>query len=191
MSIFEYIVLALAISLVMMVSLRPCAMQSPIKLSKGIIVALVIALIQTCMLTIGMIVGDILSFDGKDPAYDEQLNELIYIGLVAIVCIKLLSMVWNKKKEIPAYNISRWSTVFALSIARGIDVFLLGMANGFIVNIENEFLKATIPLFVALALICYWAIMLGRQKTAIQERRWTIFAIVMLLAVAIFRIVDL
>ena len=78
-----------------------------------------------------------------------------------------------------------------LGIASGINVLLIGIGLGFLVVASEDGIKGPICLAIVVFLISYWAIMLGRQKKTIRERRWLLISVLLLLVSAIFRVVEL
>lgn len=179
MSILEYIVLAIAIGIASFVTMRDCASQSPIRLSKGLFVALCAAVVQTVMYELGMLVGNLIRFGLLE--YDK----LIFLGLMLVVAVRMLMKVFRKAENTPSYDISRLGTSVALSAALGINVMLVGVGIGFVVSAETELWRSAIPLMLALFLFCYWAIMLGRQKVDVRPRRWILLSVLMLLVLGV------
>lgn len=179
MSVFEYIVLSIALGIETLVVVRSCALQTRIRLTKGMVVSLIIALFQVLFAIAGMAVGNSLRFDFA------EVDNLIYLGLVLVVAVKLLMSAVRKERNIPAYDISRWSTIVLLGIATSINALILALGLGFRVSLNVDLFKMAIPLFLVIFLFSFWAIMLGRQKVEIRRRRWSLFAVLFLLIFAI------
>lgn len=191
MSIFECIVIALALGIESMIIVRPCAEAVPIRLTRGLLVSAIITLIFAVMMIIGLAIGDLLAFTDESMAGQyQQTNELIYLGFMIIVSVKLLMGIRKKNSQPMAYNLSRWTTVFALAIAAGINVMLVGMGVAFVAEFSSNWVRCVVPLVLITWLLTYWAIMLGRSKTAIRERRWKFIVVLLLLMSAIFRVVE-
>ena len=116
-------------------------------------------------------------------------NTMVFVGLVVLTSIKMLfSIRRNKKKELSLYDLSRWSTVVALSIASGINVMIVGMGIGFLPSTTGDRWNALIPIAIATWLLSYWGIMMGRQKVELRENRWLVVALLLLLSTTVYRI---
>lgn len=180
MSVLEYIILAFALSVSVMLSLRACALKTPIRLTHGLGVAFLIAVVHTLLLLAGLYIGNLLRIGF--PEYDS----LIYLGLLVAVALRLFFPAFRKKeKELPAYDISRWLTVLLLGIATGTNTLFVGLGLGFLVPLHPDALRASIPLAVVLFLMGYLGIMLGRTKKPVRARRWQLIAVLFLLVFAI------
>lgn len=190
MSVFEYFVLSLALGIELMTIMRTCAEKAPIRLTRGLAVSFLAAIVYALFLYLGIQIGNLLRFEGDDGLYD-NINSMVYLGMMIVIGVKMLLPVYRKGQQRPAYDISRWGTVLALIVASGINVLLIGIGLGFLVSASDEGLKGPICLAIVVFLISYWAIMLGRQKKAIREHRWLLIAVLLLLVSAIFRVVEL
>lgn len=176
MSVFSYILLALAVSLSAMVSVKNSAVAFPIRLTRGLGVAFLMAAMQCVMLSLGMFVANSM------PQFEFQdYNNLIFIGLSVLVAVRYLYNVFSKNRREAAFDISNWGVVAALSLAVGMNVMLLGLALGFKASLGSDCLKALVPMFITMMLFVYCGIMLGRQKAEIKTRRWLFFATIFLL----------
>ena len=180
MSVLEYIILAFALTVPVMVTVRACALQHPIRLTRGLAVSFLIAVEHVLLILAGIYIGNLLRFGF--PEYDN----LVYLGLLVVVALRMLLPAFRKKdKELPAYNISSWTTVLLLGVATGINTLFVGLGLGFRVDIATDVWRVAIPLFIILFVLCYLAIMLGRQKKEIRARRWQLIAVLFLLIFAI------
>lgn len=180
MSVLEYIILAFALSVSVMLTLRACALKNPVRLTRGLGIALLVAVVHALLILAGLYVGNLLRFGL--PEYDS----LIYLGLLVAVALRLFFPAFRKKeKELPAYDISRWLTVLLLGIATGTNTFFVGLGLGFLVPFHPDALRAAIPLAVVLFLMGYLGIMLGRTKKSVRARRWQLIAVLFLLVFAI------
>lgn len=184
MSVFVYILFAAAMAMYVLVVLRGCAEVSPIKLTRGIAVSFAVALVYCLMMAIGVKVGSLLIFKDPDPDMAEkmhQVNNMVFIGLNVVVAIRLMLLAFRKDRDSNSFDISRWSTVAALSLATGINLLLIGLAMGFKVSLRPEAVKMLLPMLLMVFLFSYLAIMMGRQKMKMKSRRWLIIAVVFLL----------
>ena len=180
MSVLEYIILAFALSVPVMVTVRGCALKNPIRLTRGLAVALLLAIIHVMLILAGMYIGNMLRFGY--PEYDN----LVYLGLLLVVALRMFFPAFRKKdKELPAYDISRWLTVLLLGVATGTNTLFVGLALGFRVSVGESLWAVAIPLLSVLFLMTYFAIMLGRRKKEIRARRWQHIAVLFLLVFAI------
>ena len=178
--ILSAIVIAIALSIRMLLVARGCALQCEIRLTKGLAVSAVLALVHVALFYVAMLLGDILKFD--DSLFG-NVNELVFIGIILIVSVRWIFQVWRKDRALPAYGINRWGTVAGLALATGLNVFMVGLGFGFVSGSPRLYLS--LPLFVTTLLSSYFGIMFGRRKVEMNIRRWQFLAIVMLLGVAI------
>jgi putative Mn2+ efflux pump MntP len=178
MSVIEYILLAFALAVPTMVTVRGCAVKNPIRLTRGLGVSFLIALEHTLLLLAGILVGNLLRFD--IPDYDN----LIYLGMLVIVAGRMFFMAFSKKEK-PSYDIASWLTVLLLGVATGINSLFVGLGLGFRVLVENELWKVGIPLIVVIFLFAYLGIMLGRRKKQVRVRRWMLLGMLFLLIFAV------
>ena len=180
MSVLEYIVLSFALSIPVMLSLRVCAHKNPIRLTQGLAVALLIALVHVLLMLAGIYVGNLLRFDL--PEFDN----LVYLGLLVAVALRMFFPAFRKKeKELPAYDISHWLTVLLLGIATGTNTLFAGLGLGFLVSWHTDMWRVAIPLAVVLFLLAYLGIMLGRTGKPVRARRWQLIAVLFLLVFAV------
>ena len=178
MSVIEYIILSFALAVPVMVSLRACALKTPIRLTRGLGVSFLLAVIHSALLLLGLFLGNRLRLGL--PEYDN----LFYLGLMLVVGVRMFFPAFSKKER-PAFDISRWSVVLSLAVATAINTLLVGLALGFRVAFSDELWKSAVPLFIVMFLLCYLAVMLGRRKKTLRERRWQLFAVLFLLIFAI------
>ncbi len=178
MSVIEYILLAFALAVPTMVTVRGCAVKNPIRLTRGLGVSFLLALEHTLLLLLSILVGNLLRFD--IPDYDN----LIYLGMFIIVAGRMFFMAFSKKEK-PSYDIASWPTVLLLGVATGVNALFVGMGLGFRVLVENELWKVGIPLLVVIFLFAYLGIMLGRRKKQVRARRWMLLGVLFLLIFAV------
>ena len=187
MSIVSYIVIALAMGIVNMLTFRRCGEASPVHLSEGLIIILVQSAMHAAFFYLGGLLGILLSMHSpSDPSMYSDTNAYIFLGMVLVVIIKMLFPYLRKELQLPVFDLGLGS-VWAFSgmvVLTGINVFLIGIGAGF-VELENPVHKMVWPLFGMSFLFGYLGLMLGRQKVQLRPRRWMVLACVLLLAVAI------
>ena len=166
MSVIEFIILSFALSVPVMVTLRGCALQNPIRLTRGLGNSFLVSIIHVLLMVAGLYIGNLLRFGF--PEYDN----LVYLFR-------------KKEKPQPAYDISRWSTVLLLGVATGTNTLFVGLGLGFLVPFQANVWRVAVPLFVVMFLLCYLGIMLGRTKKDLRARRWQLIAVLFLLIFAI------
>lgn len=180
MSVIEYIILSIALTIPTMVVMRACALKNRIRLTKGMAFSFLIALEHTLLLLLGIFLGNMLRFDL--PEFDN----LIYLGFMVAVALRMFFPAFRKKsKKHTYYDISRLSTVLLLGVATGTNTLFVGLGLGFRVLIERDLWRAAIPMMVVMFLLCYLSIMMGRQKKTMNERKWQLIAVLFLLIFAI------
>lgn len=191
MSIATYIVLSIAFAIATMLLMRRCAETTPVKLTKGIAIMLVTALIYVILFVIGMSLGDLLRFEGADaPELYARTNAYIFLGLTLFVALRMLLPHLKRKPQLPVFDLRNWSSVIAMSVASGINVLLIGLGLGFVMPIAGHVHWAIWPLFISSVLLGYTGIMFGRQKVTIRPLRWMIVACILLLGCGIAAVVN-
>lgn len=143
---------------------------------------------HTLILLLGILLGNMLRFD--IPDYDS----LVFLGLIVVVAIRMFFPAFRKKdRERISYDIAQWGTVALLGIATGVNLLFVGLSLGFRETretMEHALWRASIPSFLIVFLLGYLAIMMGRQKKELRERRWQLIAVLFLLVFAIKGAVD-
>lgn len=189
MTIVAYTVVSLSFGLTMMLLFRSCAAASAIRLTKALAESLLVAVVHVVLFLVGQRSGALLRFEDLQTAeLYQQSNELVFMGLMAVVALRWTVSAF-RRKESGAYDIARWSTVAALALASGINLFLMGVADGFL-GVAHKWQAAAIPLFVAEFLFSYLGVMMGRRQMPLSPRRWTLLSAILVLAVALFSIVG-
>lgn len=193
MSIIEFIILAIALSFEAMIVMHGCALKNPIKLTKGLGEAFCIALVNVLMLLAGIWLGNLLRFtpDTIDPNAGStnslltDTDNLVYLGLMILVAVRLLFRSGKKSRQVQPYDISRTTTALLLGVAVGINTLFVGLALGFRIPLCGNIWRAAIPLLVIMTLFALMGLMLGRQQRELRARRYTLFAVLFLLAFAL------
>lgn len=193
MTIFEYILIALAFGTETMLFMRRHTEKVPVRLTQGAALASIVALVYAVMFLLGIRIGNILRFADPDMgASFDTANSLVFVGLAVVVVLKMLiSLRRHKNREAVIYNIERYTTMVALAFAMGINVLIFGLGVGFLPATDGDLWRVAIPMFVAVLLLAYWGVMLGRQKVEIREKRWIFISVILLLAVVLYRVVTL
>jgi len=193
MSLVEYIILSFALGFEVLITMRGCASQTPIRLTKGLLESLLLAVVCGLLLIGGMWVGNLMRFSPADPDINapttnqllNQTDELVYLGLLLLVAFRLFFKSFKKNRVVAPYDISQISTMLLLAIVLGINVLIVGLALGFHVDYDNNLWRAAIPLMVVFFLLSMTGIMFGRRQVEIHARRWTLVAVLFILIFAI------
>lgn len=184
MSVIEYIILAFALTLPTMLAVRSCAQTTPIRLTRGLVLSLLWGVEHALLLALGMYVGETLCFKKLNADFVEY-DKLVYLGLMLVVAIRMFFSAFRKSdKAHPAFDISRWSTSLLLGVATGTNALFVGLGLGFLVDVSTDLWRVIIPLMIVIFLLSYLAIMLGRRKKEMRERRWLLIAVLFLLIFA-------
>lgn len=193
MSVIEFIILSFALSFEAMIVMHGCAEQNRIKLTKGLGEAVCISVINALLILCGMWLGNLLRFtpDTIDPLADStnsllaDTDNLVYLGLMILVALRLMFRSGKKSRKVQPYDISRFSTALLLGVAVGVNTLIVGLALGFRIPVSENLWRAAIPLAVIMTLMAFFGIMLGRQKKELRARRYTLIAVLFLLAFAL------
>lgn len=193
MSIIEFIILSIALSFEAMIVMHGCALKIPVKLTKGLAEAFCIAAVNALLLIAGIWLGNLLRFtpDTLDPTASStnslfsDTDNLVYLGLMILVAVRLLFRSGKKSRQVQPYDISRFSTTLLLGVAIGINTLIVGLALGFRIPLGENIWRATIPLLIIMTLFALLGLMLGRQQKELRARRYTLFAVLFLLAFAL------
>lgn len=192
MSLIEFIILAIALSFEALVVMHGCALKNKIPLTKGIAESAMVALVNALLLAAGIWIGSKLKFTpaGMDPDASStgsllaDTDGLVYLGLMILVAVRLLFRSGKKSRQVQPYDIGSYGTAILLGIAVGINALIVGLAVGFRPVMSNLW-AASIPLIVLMTLFAFLGVMLGRKGKEIRARRYTLFAVLFLLAFAL------
>ena len=191
MFVIAYIVLALAFGVSNMILFHRCAEVTPIRLSRGLVVTLSVAMVQTALFLLGMFIGDILRFElPTDAGAFSKTNALIFMGFTVFVMIRMLSPHLKKEPKLPLFNLTSNAACAAMAFATAINLLLVGLGTGFVASISNDIYKALWPLIMITFLAGYWGLMLGRRKVAVRPRVWMIVASILLFTVSVAAAVN-
>ena len=193
MSIIEFIILAIALSFEALIVMHGCASKTPIQLTKGLAESFTMALVSIVLLIAGIWIGNLLRFtpDSVNPdatSTNSLLNDtdnLVYLGLMILVALRLLFRSGKKSRQVQPYDISRFGTALLLGVAVGINTLFVGLALGFRIPLADNLWRAAIPMVVIMTLFALLGLMLGRQRKELRARRYTLFAVLFLLAFAL------
>ena len=102
-----------------------------------------------------------------------------------LVALRLLFRSGKKSRQVQPYDISRFGTALLLGVAVGINTLFVGLALGFRIPLADNLWRAAIPMVVIMTLFALLGLMLGRQQKELRARRYTLFAVLFLLAFAL------
>ena len=191
MSIATYIVLALAFGISAMLLLRRCAEATPVKLTKGLGITFLLSLTHVLLFLLGIALGDLLRIEGIDaPQLYARTNAYIFLGLALFVVIRLILPYLRREPKMAVFDLRKWGSVVAMSVASGINVLLVGLGLGFVMPLAGHIHWAIWPLLIGTLLLGYLGVMFGRQKVGMRPRRWMIVACILLLGCAIAAVVN-
>lgn len=192
MSIISFIIIAIALGISTMVLIKRCAEATPVRLSAGLLIATMVAMVHTVLFIVGMLAGNLLRFESADdPFAYAEVNSLVLMGMTVMVLLKLLSPYLRREPKLAVFPLNGGlGRTLLMTVASGINIFLLGMGVGFVALLSQGVHRAVWPLFTLTLLFSYLGIMYGRQKVEMRPRRWIIISCVLLLGVAIAAVVN-
>ena len=191
MHVATYIVLALAFGINAMLLMRRCAEATPVKLTKGIAIMLIVSVINSLLFLLGMSIGDLLRIEGSNaPEIYARTNAYIFLGMVVIVTLRMLLPYLRRKPQLAVFDLRNWGSIIAMAVANGINILLIGLGLGFVNALSNSIHWAVWPLFISTLLLGYIGMMFGRQKVEMRPRRWMIVACILILGCAIAAVVN-
>lgn len=191
MSIATYIVLALAFGINAMLLLRRCAEATPVKLSKGLGITLLLSITFVLLFLLGISIGDLLRIESFDaPQLFARTNAYIFLGMTLFVVVRLILPYLRRQPKLAVFDLRNWGSVMAMAVASGINVLLVGLGLGFVMPLSGHVHWAIWPLFAFTLILGYLGVMFGRQKVAMRPRRWMIVACILLLGCAIAAVVN-
>lgn len=192
MSIISFIIIAIALGISTMVLIKRCAEATPVRLSAGLLIATMVAMVHTVLFIVGMLAGNLLRFESADdPFAYTEVNSLVLMGMTVVVLLKLLSPYLRREPKLAVFPLNGGlGRTLLMTVASGINIFLLGMGVGFVALLSQDVHRAVWPLFTLTLLFSYLGIMYGRQKVEMRPRRWIIISCVLLLGVAIAAVVN-
>lgn len=192
MSIISFIIIAIALGISTMVLMKRCAEATPVRLSAGLLIATMVAMVHTVLFIVGMLAGNLLRFVSADaPFAYAEVNALVLMGMTVVVLLKLLFPYLRREPKLAVFPLNGGlGRTLLMTVASGINIFLLGMGVGFVALLSQGVHRAVWPLFTLTLLFSYLGIMYGRQKVEMRPRRWIIISCVLLLGVAIAAVVN-
>lgn len=192
MSIISFIIIAIALGISTMVLMERCAEATPVRLSAGLLIATMVAMVHTVLFIVGMLAGNLLRFESADdPFAYAEVNALVLMGMTVVVLLKLLFPYLRREPKLAVFPLNGGlGRTLLMTVASGINIFLLGMGVGFVALLSQGVHRAVWPLFTLTLLFSYLGIMYGRQKVEMRPRRWIIISCVLLLGVAIAAVVN-
>lgn len=192
MSIISFIIIAIALGISTMVLIKRCAEATPVRLSAGLLIATMVAMVHTVLFIVGMLAGNLLRFESADdPFAYAEVNSLVLMGMTVVVLLKLLFPYLRREPKLAVFPLNGGlGRTLLMTVASGINIFLLGMGVGFVALLSQGVHRAVWPLFTLTLLFSYLGIMYGRQKVEMRPRRWIIISCVLLLGVAIAAVVN-
>lgn len=195
MTFFEFILPALSVGIFSLVNYRAYSEAFPIRLTRAMLLSFITAVVYVIMGYVGIVVATSLRFRNSDlPDLYNQLNTVVYLGFMVFVVLKWLLGVTKKRlANRVLFDLSSSRTLLVLPFALGINVFLIGFGIGFLpeIALQGLFWKYSLPLLIVTFLMCYWAVMLGRRKIQIREKRWILIASLLLLVLAIMKVINI
>lgn len=190
MHVASFLVVSLAFAIVNMLLLSRSAEVSTLRLSRGLLVALILSVVHASMFALGYIVGGLLRFEGEaNPLLFARQNAYICLGLVLFVAVRLLLPYLRREPRLPRFDLASNASVAAMSVASGINLFLVGIGMGF-ASPNTSIHLIVWPLLVFSFVLSYVGIMFGRRNVAFRPRRWMILSCVLILATAVAAVVN-
>ncbi|MBQ9638260.1 MAG: manganese efflux pump [Bacteroidales bacterium] len=177
MNAFLTIILAVVLALHVMITTKQSTEQQIIPLTRGLMLALLVALAEGVAVALGHWLGTLLQWSISN------VDELMFVGLLALVALRYMLTAFNKHR--PPYNLADNATLLLFPIATSINHLLAGMAVGFITS-DGHF-TWLLPIAVACAgfLLVYWGVMSGRRQLVLHPRRWYLLGALFLLMTAV------
>lgn len=191
MHIAAFIVLALAFGISNMLLMHRCGELTPIRLSRGLLLTLAMAVVQAALFLLGVMLGGMLRFELPDDADAfSTANAMIFMGLDLFVVVRMLLPYLRREPRLPLFDLGDNGACAAMAFVSGINPMLVGLGAGFAAS--TAFARPVLCLTMALVMwiFAYWGLMLGRRKVAVRPRRWMVMAGVLLLAVGIAACVN-
>ena len=186
MSIVSFIVIAIAFGIISLVTYSRCAAAVPPRLSAGLLTVIAVTAAQLAMYLVGIAIGNLLHLEALDnkELYNTQ-NAYIALGLIVIVVIKTIVPYLKRKHQLPVFDITHFAPAASMAIATGLDIFLVGIAIGFVTPLRDNILISIIPFVISTLTLGFIGIMFGRQKVKIRPKRWIMVASLMMVVCAI------
>lgn len=191
MYIVIFIVLSLALGISIMLLMHRSAEAAPVRLSSGILVSFATAVVHVALFCLGIWLGNkLLLTDNGNPASYAQQNAWVFFGLAVMVAIKQFLPYMGRRTKPAAYNLNVGiPQLLLLTVASGINVFLLGFGVGFVALLGESLHAAIWPLFAFTFLLAVLGVMFGRQHVPLRPRRWITLSSLIVFATALFVVI--
>ncbi len=185
MSLVSYIVIATAFGILNMLLFRRCAEATPVRLSVGLTISLLVAAVHALLLWLGAWLGNTFRFElAADPMAFQSANCWIFFALALFVGLRTALPYLRREPKLPVFSLEGFGQVVLLAAATGINVFLVGVGIGFADSVLHTH-RCIWPMLTMCVLLGYLGVMFGRQKVAVRPRRWAFVAALMVLGVAV------
>ena len=192
MNWLQHLFIAIALGIDTMVVMYHNTESIHITPLRCIINAILLSTIYLILAYSGIFIGELLQYSAD---YQQSpllaTNLYLFIGLTAVVCIKrIMKLFASRKKETQKYDASKYTTLIALSMASGLDIFLLYLGIGFITPNRANTLSTLIPLFVCTLTLGYIGTLFERQKTPLRITRWQILSLLIIITITVYIILS-
>lgn len=176
MTVFVYILFSMAMGIQALLVLRSSASHVSVRLGKGLLISAIIAVVGCALLLLGVWLAGLWRYRLR------SVDAYTFLGIMLLLVVKMLLNVFGKQRGPQAYDISRMATVALLAVALGLDCLIGGMAFGFLDTIAAGGVRAGVSLGVAVFMLSYLGVMLGRRHVEVRQRRWQLFSVLFVLA---------
>ena len=131
MSVLQYILLSLALAMPVMVAAWQSASKKTLRLTRGLLLSFLVAVVHAVAAGVGLWVGILLRFDL--PSVDSA----VYLGLLVLVAVRLMLSA-SKKRVAVAYDLEQGSMLLLLPLATCVNALLAGLAVGFVADFKSD-----------------------------------------------------
>lgn len=184
MKILVYILVSLALGILSMNTYRRSAEASEMTALKGLLTATIVALAATIAVVIGVAIGNLLA------SGHEATDTAVGLACLVVVALRLvIDALSSRKKTRPTYNLAKQATQWALAVATSINILLVGIGLGFTrngVDMGKTILGFAVVTAITMFLLTYFGIMLGRQRTKVNDKHYPIVSLLLYLAAVMF-----
>ena len=179
MTILETISLALVLSLDSFVVAARCSANNKITYSNGLFLAVFFAIFHGGFWLLGFVVGGLLSYDAS------TFDAWIAFALIVFIALKMIFAALKKPKDENITFVTNLKSVILLSVASGIDLFIVGLGFGLLPSTEDHPWLCFGLMSGLTLLTTFFGVFAGRQGQR-KKRKWISVLAGVMLIVLIF-----
>ena len=178
MTIWESILIAIAVCFDSLAVSTACALQSKIRYRRGMLMAFTFAIFQGAFPLLGAMIGNVAD------ELIKVIDHWIAFGLLAFVGGKMIYDCSCPIEKRTNFDTSKFTVILTLAIATSIDAFMVGIGYGLSSTIP-QILLTTIIIAIATFLASMLGVYIGNRNLPLNERATNIIGGIVLIGLGL------